>query len=68
MATIGSRVQSIWIEYLKSIRHDPGDAIALSSQDRHFTGLNVAENMRWEDFERCAFSGLADLLSKLWPR
>jgi hypothetical protein len=68
MANIASRVKSIWIEYLKSIRHEPGDTVSLSSQNRHSIGSNVSENTHQEDFERGAFSGLADLSSKLWPR
>jgi hypothetical protein len=68
MANVASRVKSIWIAYLKSIRHEPGDSVCLSSQHRYSIGTNVGENAHREDFERGAFSGLADLSSKLWPR
>jgi len=68
MANIASRVKSIWIEYLKSIRKEPRNAFNLSMRDRHSVGSNVGENTHREDFQRGAFSGLADLSSKLWPR
>jgi len=44
MVSIALRVKSIWIEYLKSIRHEPGDASILSARDRHFVGSNVGDN------------------------
>ena len=68
MSNIASRVKSIWIEYRKSVRHEPGAAVNLSSQDRHSIGSNAGEITHWADFKRGGFSGLADLLSKLWPR
>jgi len=68
MANITSRVKSIWIEYLKSIRKEPGDTFNLAARDKHSVGSNVGENTLRRDFQRGAFSGLADLSSKLWPR
>jgi hypothetical protein len=68
MVNIALRVKSIWIEYLKSIRKEPGDTFNLVARDRHSVGSNVGENTHREDRERSPFSGLADLSNKLWPK